>query len=184
MSPTSPILDMGPAEIVWKYGESDAAYLGKTLGGIHVTMETNAADILEDQNGDAPVNAVFTGSVFTLEVNLTRLSVAELRRVMLAEAVAGKPCVVPIENQVGCDLYDLAKALVIKPLCGNVVSTDPCEWTLIHKAYPLVGLDLTWDKDTQRIFPVKFKVFVSQESGESGEFGTIGMDSASTALGI
>jgi len=175
---------MGPAELVWAYGESDAAYLGHTLGGVKVTMETNAADILEDQNGDAPVNAVLTGSVMNIEVNLTRLSIAELRRVMLVDEVAGTPCVVPIENQIGCDLYSLAKALVIKPLCGNVVSDNPCEWVHIYKAYPLVGLDLTWDKDTQRVFPVKFKVFVSYDSGESGTFGTIGMDSAATELGL
>lgn len=182
--PTSPILDMGPAEVVWGYGESDAAYLGHTLGGVKVTMETNATDILEDQNGDAAVNAVLTGSVFNVEMTLTRLSLAELRRVMRQTEVAGKPCVVPIENQIGCDLYSLAKALVIKPLCGNVVSADPCEWLHIYKAYPLVSLDLTYDKDTQRVFPVKFKVFVSYDSGESGTFGTIGMDSAATEFGI
>lgn len=182
--PTSPILDMGPAEVVWKYGESDAAYLGHTLGGVKVTMETNAADILEDQNGDAPVNAVLTGSVVNIEMTLTRLSITELRRVMLTSEPVGLPCVTPIENQIGCDLYSLAGALVIKPLCGNVVSADPCEWLHIYKAYPLVGLDLTYDKDTQRVFPVKFKVFVSYDSGESGTFGTIGMDSAATELGL
>jgi len=178
------MLDIGPAEVIWGYGESDAAYLGKTLGGIKVTMETNAADVLEDQNGDAAVNAVLTGSVMNIEATLTRLSVEELRRVMLTTEPSGGPCITPIENQVGCNLYDLAKALVIKPLCGNEVSTNPCEWVHIYKTYPLVGLDLTWDKDTQRVFPVKFKVFVSYDSGESGTFGTIGMDSASTEFGV
>jgi len=182
--PTSPMKDMGPCEVVWGYGESDAAYLGKTLGGVKLTMETNAADILEDQNGDAAVNAVLTGSVTGVEMTLTRLSIAELRRIMLVDEVAGKPCVVPIENQVGCDLYDLAKPLVIKPLCGNDISTEPCEWVYVAKAYPLVGLNLIWDKDTQRTFPVTWKCFVSQESGESGTFGTMGMDSASTELGL
>jgi hypothetical protein len=177
---------MGPAEIVWGYGESDAAYLGKTLGGVKVTMETNAADILEDQAGDAAVNAVLTGSTMNVEITLTRLSVAELRRVMLTSEPAGQPCTVPIENQIGCDLYSLAKALVIKPLCGDEISTDPCEWFLLYKTYPLVGLDLTWDKDTQRVFPIKFKVFVNQDSGDGvvGDFGQAGMDSASTEFGI
>jgi hypothetical protein len=179
--PTSPMLDMGPAEIIWGYGESDAAYLGRTLGGIKVTMETNAADILEDQAGDAPVNAVLTGSVMTVEATLTRLSVEQLARAMNATRDG---CTVPIENQIGCDLYSLSKALVIKPLCGNEVSTNPCEWVHIYKAYPLVGLDLTWDKDTQRVFPVKFKVFVSFDSGESGTFGTVGMESAATEFGL
>ena len=179
--PTSPMLDKGPCEIIWGYGESGAAYLGKTLGDVKVTEETTASDINEDQAGDAAVNAVLTGSSYTVEVPLTRLSVAQLARILNTVASG---CVIPLENQVGCDLYSLAKALVIKPLCGNVISQNPCEWVHLYKTYPIPGLDLTYNKDTQRIFPVKFKVFVSQESGYEGDFGTIGMDSGSTEFGI
>lgn len=177
--PTSPILDKGPCEIVWGYGESDAAYLGKTLGDVKITMETNASDINEDQAGDAAMDAVLTGSVMTVEVPLTRLSHEQLARVLNTVESGG---VIPIENQIGCSLYNLAKALVIKPLCGNVISTNPSEWIHLYKTYPVVGLDLTYNKDTQRIFPVKFKVFVSQESGYEGLFGTIGMDSSASIL--
>lgn len=182
--PTSPMLDKGPCEIVWGYGESDAAYLGKTLGDVKLTMETGVSDINEDQAGDAAVNAVLTGSVVELEVPLTRLSVEQLRRVLNVEEPAGKPCAVPLTNQVGCDLYDLAKALVIKPTCGGVISVNPCEWIYLYKTYPIAGLDLTFNKDTQRIFPVKFKVFVCQDSldGVVGDFGMIGMDSGASVL--
>lgn len=179
--PTSPMLDKGPCVLVWGWGESDAAYLGKTLGDVKVTMETNVSDINEDQAGDAAVNAILTGSVFNIEVPLTRLSVDELARVLNAVASG---CVIPIENQIGCDLYSLAKELVIKPICGNVISTNPCEWVRLFKTYPVAGLDLTYNKDTQRIFPVKFKVFVSQESGYDGMFGTIGVDSGASAFGL
>lgn len=177
--PTSPMLDKGPCVLVWGYGESDSAYLGKTLGDVKVTMETNVSDINEDQAGDAAVNAVLTGSVFNIEVPLTRLSVDELARVL--NTVASE-CQIPLENQIGCDLYPLSKALVIKPICGNVISANPCEWVHFYHTYPIAGLDLTFNKDTQRIFPVKFKVFVSQDSGKEGLFGTIGMDSAASSM--
>lgn len=179
--PTSPMLDKGPCELVWGYGDSDALYLGKTLGGVKLGMETKESDINEDQAGDAPVNAVLTGSVLTLEANFTRLSLDQLAMLLNTIESGG---VIPIENQIGCDEYALARTLVIKPLCGNVVSTDPATWVEIYKAYPVAGLDLTYDKDTQRIFPVKFKIFVSQESGFEGLFGTIGMASGSTEFGI
>lgn len=179
MSPTSPMLDKGPCEIVWGYGESDSAYLGHTLGDVKVGMETASSDINEDQAGAAAVDAVLTGSTFTIEVPLTRLSVAELARVLNTVASG---CVIPLENQIGCSLYALAKEMVIKPLCGNVVSTNPCEWVHLYKTYPIAGLDLTYNLDTQRIFPVKFKVFVSQESGYEGLFGTIGMDSGASDM--
>jgi hypothetical protein len=179
--PISPMLDKGPCEIVWGYGDSDAVYLGKTLGGIKLGMETAVSDVNEDQAGDAAVNAVLTGSVMTLEANFTRLSVDELA-LMLNTVESGG--VINIENQIGCDLYTLARSLVIKPICGNVVSAEPKTWVEIYKAYPVAGLDLAYDKDTQRIFPVKFKIFVSQESGYEGLFGTIGMESGSTEFGI
>ena len=177
--PTSPILDKGPCEIVWKYGESDAVYLGKTLGDVKLTMETAASDINEDQAGDAAVDAVLTGSVISVEVPLTRLSADQLAEILNTVESSG---VIPIENQIGCSLYDLAHALVIKPLCGNVVSVNPSEWVHLYKTYPVAGLDLTWNKDTQRIFPVKFKVFVSQDSGFEGLFGTIGMDASASVM--
>jgi len=179
--PTAPMLDKGPAEIVWGYGHSGAAYLGHTLGDIKVVMETLSSDINEDQAGTAAVDAVLTGSTFTIEVPLTRLSVTELARVLNTVASG---CVIPIENQIGCSLYALSEDLVIKPLCGNEVSTNPCEWVHLYHTYPIAGLDLTYNLDTQRIFPVKFKVFVSQESGYEGLFGTIGMDAAATEFGI
>lgn len=182
--PTSPFLDKGPCEIVWGYGESDAAYLGKTLGDVHLKMDTEASDINEDQAGNAAVNAVLLGSVVEVEVPLTRLSIEQLRRVLNVDAVVGEPCTVPLTNQVGCDLYSLAKALVIKPTCGGVISTNPCEWIILYKTYPIAGLDLVFNKDTQRIIPVKFKVFVNQDSGDGpvGDFGSIGMDSGASVL--
>ena len=178
--PTLNILDKGPCEIVWGYGESSAVYLGKTLGDVKLTMTTNASDINEDQAGDAPVNAVLTGSVVDLETPLTRLSLEQLA-VALNTEVDGDT--VPIENQIGCDLYDLSRELVIKPLCGNEISDDPTTWVHLYKCYPLVNLDYTWNKDTQRIIPLKWKVFVSQDSGFEGKFGTQGMESGSTEYG-
>ncbi|MBE3109312.1 MAG: hypothetical protein IMZ46_02190 [Acidobacteria bacterium] len=177
--PVSPIYDKGPVELVWGYGESDAAYLGKTLGAVKVTMVSKASDINEDQAGDAAVDAVLTGSTFEITVPLTRLSRRQLARVLNTVASG---CIIPIENQVGCSLYALAKQLVIKPLCGNMISAEPCRWIHLFKTYPIAGLDLTFDKETQRTFPVTFKVFVSQDSGYVGQFGTIGMDSGASAL--
>lgn len=179
--PTLNILDKGPCVIVWKYGESDAAYLGPTLGDVKLTLETNASDINEDQQGDAAVSAVLTGSVMNLETPLTRLDIDQLA-VALNSEVDGQT--VPIVNQVGCDLYELSHELVIKPLCGNEIDEDPAHWVNIYHAYPLVNLDYTWNKDTQRIIPLKWKIFVSQESGEGGFFGTQGMDSGATEFGL
>jgi hypothetical protein len=183
--PALPIGDIGPCEIVWNYGESAALYLGKYLGQVKLGMETNAQDVLEEQNGDAAVNAVFTGSIMSLEIPLTRSTLAQLQVALNTDApvTSGDHQYLKLKNQVGCDLYALAKAIVIKPICDGVVSIDPAEWIHLYKCHPIPGMDLSFDKATQRIFPTKFKVFVSQESGFEGDFGTLGMESGSTEYG-
>lgn len=183
--PKLPIGDMGPCEVVWGYGESGAMYLGEFLGGVKLGMETTVHDIKEDGEGEAAVDAVFGGSVMTLDIPLTRSTYEQLAAVLLSGDVitSGDHEYIKIKNPSGCSIYDLAEAIVIKPICGDVVSDDPAEWLLLHKCYPVPGMDLTFDPSTQRVFPIKFKVFVCQESPYIGDFGMIGMPSGSDEYG-
>lgn len=184
--PRLPIGDMGPCEIVWGYGESGALTLGPFLGGVTLRMDTTVHDVKEDRAGEAAVDGGFGGSVMELETPMTRSTLEQLNEVLLAGGVvaSGDHEYIYLKNQIGCFMYDLAKALVIKPLCGDEVSDDPAEWIEIYKCYPVPALDLTYAPDTQRIFPIKWKVYVSQESGFEGKFGTLGMESGSTELGL
>ena len=175
-----PFGDMGPCEVIWAYGESGAMLLGSTLGGVTITMETDVEDIKEDQAGSAPVDAIYTGSVLALECIFTRSTLAQIAVMLQAEVRDDQ--VLPIENNIGCDMYADAQAIVLKPLCGNVASDDPAEWIHLYHCFPLPALNLPFDVSTQRTLPITFKVFVSQESGFTGEFGTIGMESGSAAL--
>jgi hypothetical protein len=184
--PALPIKDMGPCEIVWGYGESGAMNLGPFLGASTYKGETHVADILEERYGDAAVDAIMIGTVATLELRMTRSTLDQLNEVLNAGGILGTPPYeyLKLKNQLGCEMYDIAKSVVIKPICEGVVSTDPSEWVEIYKAFPVPGWELTWDKATQRVFPILFKIFVSQESGFEGEFGTLGMPSGSTEYGI
>ena len=184
--PKLPIGDMGPCEIVWNYGESLALYLGAYLGQVKLTADTKANDIQEERHGDAAVDAILGGTTMSLVVPMTRSTYEALNAVLNAGGIetSGDHEYLRLRNQIGCDLYDLAKSVVIKPICGDIVSVDPAEWIQIYKAFPLMSLDLTFDRSTQRIFPVTFKIFISQESGYLGDFGTTGMPSGSTEYGI
>ena len=184
--PALPVKDMGPCEVVWGYGESGAINLGPFLGATIYKGETGSQDILEERYGDAAVDAIMTGTVATLELKMTRSTLAQLNEVLSAGGVqtSGDHNYLILKNQLGCEMYDIAKAVVIKPICDNAVSTDPSEWIHIYKAFPVPGWELTYDKSTQRVFPIMFKIFVSQESGEEGEFGTLGMESGSTEFGL
>lgn len=183
--PALPIKDMGPCEIVFKYGETDALNLGPFLGATLFKGETNVQDIQEERYGDAAVDAIMTGTIATLECRMTRSTLEQLDEVLNAGGILGSTTeYIKLKNQLGCEMYDIAYAVVIKPICDNVVSTDCSEWVHIYKAFPVPGWELTWDRSTQRVFPIKFKVFVSQESGYEGEFGTLGMPTGSTEFGL
>jgi len=184
--PKLPIGDMGPCEIVWNYGETAALYLGEYLGQVKLTMDTKVNDIQQESDGDAAVDGIYAGSTMTLEIPLTRSTLDELAIALNSGAPvpSGSLEYLEIKNQIGCDLYSLAKSIVIKPICGDVVSTDPSEWIQLFKCYPIPGMDLVFDRATQRIFPTKFKVFVDQDSPYTGLFGTLGMPSGSTEYGI
>jgi len=172
---------MGPCEIVWGYGESGALTLGPFLGGVSLRMDTTVHDVKEDRAGEAAVDAAFGGSVMELEVPMTRSTLIQLNAVLLADGIEGADPheYITLKNQIGCFMYDLARSLVIKPLCADVVSTDPAEWIQIYVCYPIPAIDLTYAPDVQRLFPIKFKVFVCQESPYIGDFGTLGMPSGS-----
>jgi len=180
--PALPIKDMGPCEIVWGYGESGAINLGPFLGASTYKGETNVQDILEERYGDAAVDGIMTGTVATLELSMTRSTYLQLNEVLNAQYTSGQ--VMRLRNQLGCEMYDIAKQVVVKPICDGEISTDPAEWVHIYEAYPVPGWELVWDKSTQRVFPILFKIFVSQESGKEGDFGTLGMESGSSELGI
>lgn len=181
--PSLPIKDMGPCEIVWGYGESGAINLGPFLGATTFTGETTVNDIQEERYGEAAVDAIMSGTVANLELRMTRSTYEQLAEVLNDSEYAGGD-VLTLRNQLGCEMYDISKAVVIKPICDNEVSTDPTEWVEIFHAFPVPGWELTWDRSTQRVFPITFKIFVSQESGKEGEFGTLGMESGSTPLGF
>lgn len=187
--PALQIKDMGPCEVVWGYGETGGLNLGPFLGATIYKGETSVADIQEERYGEAAVDAIMTGTVATLELKMTRSTLDQLNEVLNGGDPAGILGTVPeqylvMKNQLGCEMYDIAKSVVIKPICDNAVSTDPLEWVQIYKAYPVPGWELTYDRSTQRVFPVTFKIFVSQESGFEGEFGTYGMDPSSTEFGL
>ena len=179
------IKDMGPCEIVWGYGESAALNLGPFLGATVYKGETHTQDILEERYGDAAVDAIMTGTVATLEARMTRSTMLQLSKVLNENGLTGTSPkqILILKNELGCEMYDIAKCVVIKPICDNAVSVEPSEWVEIYKAFPVPGWELTWDKATQRVFPIAFKIFVSQESGQIGEFGTLGMASGSTEFG-
>jgi len=163
---------MGPCEIVWGYGESGEITISPFLGTVTLGMEDTINDIQEEGYGEAPVDAVGGGAQVTLEIPMTRSSVDQLEQVLQAEREGD---ILYLSSRAGCPMYEDAKALVIKPVCDNVASVNHAEWVLLYKTFPFRKFELAWDRSTQRVFLIGFKVFPSQESGQVGKYLQIGV---------
>lgn len=184
--PKLPQGDKGPCRIIYGYGESGALDLGDYYGQVNLAWETHVSNIEVEAQGDTPVDAIFTGMEASLEVPLTRTAIDILEAVLMGTLVTevGGHQYLKLKNPAGCSLKDLSKELVIKPLCMGVVDPDPANWIHILHAVPIPAGNLVFDRATQRIFPVKFLIFVSDESGQVDEWCELGMPSGSTEFGI
>jgi len=177
--------DKGPAEVVWDY-DGTPITLSPVLGTIELTIEDHISNIEEENYGDAPVDAVFTGSIWELTVPMVRSTITQLVNSIAYDVMGSlggsKNQIITLNNVAGCDMYANAKQIVIAPMCNNVVNTDPSTWTLLYKCHPYRTINLGWDRDTQRVHLMKFMIFPNQDSGYCGEYGTEGMESGSTPI--
>lgn len=170
--PMLPFGDKGPVELTWAYGESGELIITPYFGKISLKMTDGTSPVEEEAQGDAPVDAVFTGTKTELEVPMARSTLDQLAA-MLHGTLAGD--VLTLFNKSGCPMYENAMPILIKPMCDNAPDPDHATWILIYKAYPYRAFDLGFDRDSQRVVMVKFMIFPSQESGEEGKimrFGT------------
>ena len=188
--PKLPIGDIGPCVVIWNYhnvGEidGDPLCIGPYLGTISLRMVDSVSDVQEEGYGDAPVDAVFAGSIVELDIPMARSTLLQLVATIGYEdmgSLSVSEKVLTLKNMAGCDMYENAKQIVIAPICNNVPDTDPNTWTLLYKCHPYRDFELTWDRSGQRVHMVKFKVFPNQDSGYCGEYGTEGMESGSATI--
>jgi len=188
--PKLPMGDIGPVVVIWNYSDAVAAYricIGPYLGTISLRMTDSVSDVQEEGYGDAPVDAVFAGTVLELDIPMARSTLDQLNEIigyrdMGYKGAGSKREVLTLKNMAGCDMYAYAKDIVIAPICNNVPDSDPNTWIHLYKCHPWRDFELTFDRSGQRVHMVKFKVFPNQDSGYCGEYGTWGMESGSTAI--
>jgi hypothetical protein len=160
--------DLGPCDV-----QFNGATVGPTNGGVKYKIEDKIAEIKEDGQGVACVDAVYLGSeIGDIEVPLTRFTLAQLDALTEEGDLAGDVLTVP--NVVGKAMYANAKALVLKPMVNNVASVTATEWVTFFKAYPYKKWEVGYDNANQRVYKVAFKVFVCQDSPNVGDILKIG----------
>jgi len=173
--PQLPFKDKGPVRVTWDYGDSNLV-IDPVLGTISFTTTDSVSDIQEEGYGETPVDASFTGTVVELSVPMTRSTLAQL--IALLEGVeSGGEDIAIFSVKSGCSMYDDAKQVLIQPLCDNVPDPDEKTWILLYKCFPYRAFDIGFDRETQRVLNVMFKVFPNQDSGYEGKLYQWGVSS-------
>lgn len=152
------ILPLGPGIVDWNSGE---AVFQKTMGGIVFSYEELQVGIKEDQRGETDVTAVTSGVVNpVLSVPLTN---EELSRLLLCFGNA--TAALKVANPVGENISSRARRVIVKPIVNGIISTDPAAWTYLHKAFPRITMEWTWDNAGQRVTTVLFTAYPAKVSG-------------------
>ncbi len=162
-----PVRDLGPAMLVY-FGTE----LGETFGGARFRTSVEVTPVMEDRYGNQPIDDIDIGSVVELEVNLTRLTLAQLTAVMpgaSGSGTAGDQMV--IRSTVGKSSYDNAGPLIVKPIVESVVSVDSTEWLTIFKAFPRPDSEVVYDVTGQRIYKIIFRGYRVQEDEVGAKAG-------------
>jgi len=162
--------DISPAALTVDYGSSGHANLtyDSFLGAVKFTKGDQTVDVFEEGYGDAPVDTIEKGTVIELEAPFVRVKASDWYKLFPNKIDIQSGDEFIWKNLVGYDYFANSRNLVIRPLVNNVVSTDPSEWFFFPHAHPYDDWDLPWDRETQRVLMVKFKVHPIQSGTRKG----------------
>jgi len=161
------IKDLGPCQVEW-----GGVRLGKSHGNVIFRYSEQEKDVFEDGQGDAPVDSILMGATCEVEVPLTRLTLAQLAKVIGDGTVLSTN--LTMVNPVGVSQYDKAEELILKPIVDSTPSVTESQYLSVFKASPRVDAEITYGRDGQRVFKVIFKAYPNQTTGSVGDLWEIG----------
>ena len=147
--PEALIKDLGPCQVTY-----NSVDLGKTKGGVIFRDSMNQVEVMEDQAGTTPVDHILTGRKISVEILMSRSTLAQLIKVIPGASSLGSYTI--INNKSGIARASTAAMLILAPLVNGVAST---ERLTIFKASPVTEIGLQFDNENQRVYKVTFNVY-------------------------
>ena len=141
--------DLGPCQITF-----NSVDLGKTMGGVKFRDGMSQVPVMEDQAGTTPVDHILTGRTISVEVPMSRSTLAQLSKVIPGSSSFGS--YLKVSNHAGIARASSAAKLVLQPLVDGVPSGDALT---IWKASPVTDIELNFDNENQRVYKVTFNVY-------------------------
>lgn len=153
--PEAMLKDLGPCTITF-----NGVDLGKTKGGVIFRDQEEQVEVKEDQAGATPVDHISLGRKITIEVPMTRSTLAQLTAVIPGVSSFGS--YLRVSNHAGIARASTAAQLIIAPLVDGVAGSDRLT---VFKASPKMDMELQFDNENQRVYKVTFNVYPDASQG-------------------
>lgn len=171
-----PLRDISPGAIILDYGGSghENLEIRPTFGTININDEEQVAPVHEGEFGNAPVSHVSKGTLVSIEVPMTRITLLTLSKIFPHGTELKSADVLIFKNDVGDDYFSESTNAVIRPIVKNVISTDPSEWVYFYHVHPRRAWTLGYDPEGQRVLNIVFEVYPRQSGDHIGDMYQFG----------
>lgn len=158
---------IGPCAVIFDPAPGTPVTLDvHTEEGATFESELFASQVKTAQAGEVPVSEVTKGRNGKLTVQVFETDLTKLAAMIKGASVAGSK--LTVLNDVGSDLYALAKEVIVKPVANGAISTTAAEWLHILKTYPKAKPVWKYNANGQRYVEVVFEGYPSKDSGYVG----------------
>lgn len=162
--------DFGAAELTFGstvLGKTVANPGGGTHGGVRMRASTALVDSMRDAKGDQPHGGMYQGTVLEVEATFAGLSREQLAVLIPGAELSAGPTskALTIKTSAGVDARDFAQTLTLKPLIGEVPSTDPDDFMVFEKAAPQINADVIFKMNEQKVVVCVFKIYGAIDTG-------------------
>ena len=139
---------LGPCKVEFPEGTD----LGKTSGGVTVTMEETFTPLNTDQDGENPVDEYITGTTVSIEGSLAEVTLENVAKLFKRTVVGtGDSQKVEVNTGVGTSMLGESSVMILKPYDGGTVTGDATEWLTIHNAGMKASASLNYNATDQRV---------------------------------
>ncbi len=147
-------LELGPCDVSY-----NSVALGKTHGGVTVTIKDDSTDLMSDQFGTSPEDTIITGTIVEVKLALAEITFAKLVSILQPQEALTSADAMTGKNKVGTALLALAQELRLTKYVDGAVSALPIHDIIFPKAAPVGDVELSYDANNQRVLNATFKCF-------------------------
>jgi len=139
--------ELSPCQINYKGSD-----LGRTNGGVTLTLSQSGVTLNTDQDGETPVDEYIVGTDVRVSGNLADIELDNIANIMNETKVTdGTKEKVEINTNVGTSLLDNGGELILKPYVNGSVTTDQNKWITLHNAGIKATAEMQYDMSNQRV---------------------------------